>query len=111
MQAPPCRGELAPSKWCNLSLSFADRAAALVQNMTASEKASQLENSAPSITRLQIKRYQWWHESLHGIAVIGESALKFGPVTSWAEPIGVAASFNKSLFYALGDLTSTEGRQ
>ena len=32
------------------------------------------------------------------------------PATCWPEPIGIGSSFNASLFEALGELTSTEGR-
>ena len=47
----------------------------------------------------------WWHEALHGVYWPGS-----GKATSWPQVIGVAASFNRSLFAALGELTGTEGR-
>ena len=52
--------------------------------------------------RLNWPGHRWGNEALHG--VLG------GGFTSWPSPIGVAASYNKSLFYDLGVLTSDEAR-
>ena len=41
----------------------------LVGRMTLEEKASQLVNQARAIPRLQVPAYDWWSESLHGVAV------------------------------------------
>ena len=54
-----------------------------------------------NIDRLHIQGHRWGNEALHGVLDLG--------TTSWPSPIGVAASYNKSLFFALGALTSTEG--
>ena len=47
------------------------RAKALVAQMTAEEKASQLLWNAPAIERLGIPAYTWWNEALHGVARAG----------------------------------------
>ena len=110
LPAPPCRGAAGPLPWCDLSLSFSDRASALVSNLTITEKAGQLQNKASPIPRLDIPAYQYWHEALHGVAILGDSVTSAAKTTSWPEPIGVGSSFNTTLFYALGELTSTEAR-
>ena len=50
--------------------SFEDRAKALVDQMTLTEKASQLLHKAPAIERLGIPAYNWWSEGLHGVALL-----------------------------------------
>jgi beta-glucosidase-like glycosyl hydrolase len=93
--ARPCSDELGSAPWCDLTQSFSSRAASLVANLTANEKVAQLQNSASALPRLKIDKYQWWHEALHGVALIGDDVTELGVTTSWAEPIGVGASFNK----------------
>jgi beta-glucosidase-like glycosyl hydrolase len=43
----------------------------LVAQMTLEEKASQLRFDSPAIPRLGIPAYNWWNESLHGVARAG----------------------------------------
>src|SRR6187402_95383 len=66
-------------------LSFEARAADLVHRMTLQEKASQLVNQARAIQRLGVPAYDWWSESLHGVARDG--------TTEFPEPVGLAATF------------------
>ncbi len=75
--------EAAPYK--NTGLSARERAIDLVHRMTLAEKASQLVNQARAIPRLGVPAYDWWSESLHGVAVNG--------TTEFPEPIGLAATF------------------
>src|SRR5215468_4127570 len=58
----------------------------LISRMTLEEKASQLVNQARAIPRLQVPAYDWWSESLHGVAVNG--------TTEFPEPIGLASMFD-----------------
>lgn len=105
----PCKGKWSTAAWCTHGPPFAPRAAALVANLTASEKAQLLLMIDGGVPRLAIDPYIWWSEALHGaIAPFQYHGVK--PATCWPEPIGVASSFNASLFKALGSLTSTEGR-
>ena len=96
--------------WCTTAgPPFAPRAAALVADLTATEKAQLLRMVDGGVPRLSIPPYIWWSEALHGaIAPFQHHSPK--PSTCWPEPITVGASFNASLFAALGTLTSTEGR-
>ena len=47
----------------------------LVGKMTLEEKASQLKYDSPAIERLGIPAYNWWNESLHGVARAGVATL------------------------------------
>ena len=78
------------------------RAADLVRQMTLEEKASQLVNQARAIPRLNIPAYDWWSESLHGVAVNG--------TTEFPEPIGLAAAFDPKTIHEMAIAISTEGR-
>src|ERR1700761_3400042 len=86
----------------NTSLPAQMRAADLVQRMTLEEKASQLVNQARAIPRLGVPAYDWWSESLHGVAVNG--------TTEFPEPIGLAATFDTDAIHAMAEAISTEGR-
>ena len=63
------------------------RALAIVNQMTLEEVVGQLVNSAPALPRLGLKRYQYWTEALHGMAVDG-------PITSFPQPIALGCSWN-----------------
>ena len=76
---------------------------ALVGNLTLDEKVTQLLHRAKAIPRINWPSTNWWTEALHGVRE-GKVA------TSWPQVIGIGASFNASLFKALGNLTGREGR-
>jgi beta-glucosidase len=84
------------------SLPAEQRAADLVQRMTLEEKASQLVNQARAIPRLNLAAYDWWSESLHGVATDG--------TTEFPEPIGLAATFDPAGIHEMAVAISTEGR-
>jgi len=84
------------------SLPAEQRAADLVRRMTLDEKASQLVNQARAIPRLNVAAYDWWSESLHGVAVNG--------TTEFPEPIGLAATFDPATIHEMAVAISTEGR-
>lgn len=75
----------------------------LVNQMTLMEKASQLRYDAPAIPRLQIPAYNWWNESLHGVA-------RGGTATVFPQAIGLAASFDRELLGEIGEAIALEGR-
>ncbi|CAI0375660.1 unnamed protein product [Linum tenue] len=62
---------LAGLGFCNGSLSWADRVSDLVGRLTLQEKITFLVNSAGSVARLGIPRYEWWSEALHGVSDVG----------------------------------------
>ncbi len=85
------------------SLSFKERAKALVAEMTVEEKVFQTLHSAAAIERLGIPAYNWWNEALHGVA-------RAGVATVFPQAIGLAAAFDEELMEEIGDHVSTEGR-
>jgi beta-glucosidase len=86
----------------DLALSAQERAADLVHRMTLAEKASQLVNQARAIPRLGVEAYDWWSESLHGVAVNG--------TTEFPEPIGLAATFDAPGIHEMATAIGIEGR-
>ncbi len=78
------------------------RAADLVHRMTLEEKATQLVNQARAIPRLNVPAYDWWSESLHGVAVNG--------TTEFPEPVGLAATFDAPAIHDMAVVIGTEGR-
>lgn len=75
----------------------------LISQMTLDEKISQLTNWTPGIERLGIKPYNWWSESLHGVA-------RNGKATVFPMPIGLGATFDPNIIHEIGDAISTEAR-
>lgn len=85
------------------SLPIEKRVDDLVSRMTLEEKVSQMINAAAPIERLGIPAYDWWNETLHGVA-------RAGYATVFPQAIGLAASWNEDLMRAVGDVASTEAR-
>lgn len=79
------------------------KAAEVIAQMTLDEKISMMMNSTPGVERLGIKPYDWWSEALHGVA-------RNGLATVFPEPIGLGATFNPELIWAIGNAVSDEGR-
>src|SRR5919199_5923265 len=75
----------------------------LLHALTLEEKISLLGNNSPAIKRLNIPAYNWWNESLHGLARAGEA-------TVFPQAIGMAATFNDSLLCITASAMSTEAR-
>ncbi|HKR83686.1 MAG TPA: glycoside hydrolase family 3 C-terminal domain-containing protein [Terriglobales bacterium] len=88
--------------YLNTSLSAEQRAADLVHRMTVEEKVTQLVNQARAIPRLNVPAYDWWSESLHGVATNG--------TTEFPEPIGLAATFDTDAIHRMAVVIGTEGR-
>ncbi|MBV8113326.1 MAG: glycoside hydrolase family 3 C-terminal domain-containing protein, partial [Silvibacterium sp.] len=70
--------------------------------MTLEEKASQLVNQARAIPKLDVPAYDWWSESLHGVARDG--------TTEFPEPVGLAATFDTDAIHKMAIVIGTEGR-
>lgn len=75
----------------------------LLHSLTLEEKISLLGHVNPSVRRLGIPPYNWWNESLHGLARAGEA-------TIFPQAIALAASFNDSLVQLVAEAISTEAR-
>ncbi|XP_041014913.1 beta-xylosidase/alpha-L-arabinofuranosidase 2-like isoform X1 [Juglans microcarpa x Juglans regia] len=99
--------------FCDTSLGIDMRVADLVKRLTLQEKIRFLVNSAGNVSRLGIPKYEWWSEALHGVSYVGPGT-RFSKVvpgaTSFPQVILTAASFNASLFEAIGRVVSTEAR-
>ena len=88
--------------YLNPALPAVERAQDLVSRMTLEEKASQMVNQARAIPRLNVPAYDWWSESLHGVAVNG--------TTEFPEPIGLAATFDAPAIHQMATDIGVEGR-
>lgn len=91
--------------FCNQSLEVKARVQDLVNRLTLPEKIGWLVNAAQGISRLGIPNYEWWSEALHGVSYVGPGTRFSGLVpgaTSFPQVILTAATFNQSLFQAIG---------
>ena len=75
----------------------------LLSRMTLEEKVSQLMNDSPAIERLDVPHYNWWNESLHGVA-------RAGRATVFPQPIGLAATWDTDLMFRVATIISDEAR-
>jgi len=75
----------------------------LTEAMTAEEAAGQLLHGAKGVTRLGVPDYNWWSETLHGVA-------RAGTATVFPQAIGLAAMFDEELLKKVGDVCATEAR-
>ncbi len=89
--------------WYDESLSFEKRASALVSAMTLEEKISQTMDYSTAVPRLAVPEYNWWNESLHGVA-------RNGRATVFPQTIGLAASFDEQLIHSVARAISDEAR-
>jgi beta-glucosidase len=77
------------------------RARALVAQMTANEKLTQMSNSMAAIPRLGVRAYELWNEGLHG-ASVNEAA------TIFPQAIGMAATFDPAEITRMGEIVADE---
>lgn len=93
--------------FCRTSLPFPERVQDLLGRLTLPEKAKLLVNGAAAVPRLGIKGYEWWSEALHGVSNVGPGTRfggEFPGATSFPQVITTAASFNASLWEAIGQV-------
>ncbi|XP_013652260.2 beta-D-xylosidase 3-like [Brassica napus] len=104
---------LAGYGFCNTGLKAEARVTDLVGRLTLVEKIGFLVSKSTGVSRLGIPDYNWWSEALHGVSDVGGGSSFTGLVpgaTSFPQVILTAASFNVSLFQAIGKVVSTEAR-
>jgi beta-glucosidase len=71
-----------------------DKTEQIISQLTLPEKINLLSFQSPAIPRMGIAAYAWWNEGLHRVARAGE-------VTVFPQAIGMAASFDPTLFQKL----------
>ncbi len=99
--------EETPLFW-DTSYSFEERAADLVSRLTLDEKISQLGNSVPAIPRLNIARYGYWNEGLHGVANTNKGNGEYA--TSYPYSIAMAATWDTDLIEEIMSASGDEAR-
>jgi beta-glucosidase len=92
-----------PLIWRDPSQPLPARENDLIRRMSLAEKVAQLQNDAPSISRLGLPAYNYWNEALHGVA-------NNGVATVFPEPVGGAAAWNPELLHQEGHVIGIEGR-
>jgi len=85
------------------TLPIEERVEDIVSRMTLEEKVSQMFNDAHKIPRLNVPRYNWWNECLHGVASDGYA-------TVFPQAIGLAATWNIRLMHTITTAISDEAR-
>src|SRR6187431_1585701 len=88
----------------NTQLPFSQRVNDLVSRLTLEEKVKQMLNATPAVPRLGILAYDWWNETLHGVA-----RTPFH-VTSYPQAIGMAATWDSTSLFRMADYSALEGR-
>jgi beta-glucosidase len=89
--------------WLNPSLPVDQRVDALISHMTLEQKVDQMRDHAPAIPSLDVPKYDWWNEGLHGVAFAGTA-------TNFPQVIGMAATFDTPLVHQMAQTISTEAR-
>jgi beta-glucosidase len=79
------------------------RVADLVGRLEVKEKIDLLSSTAPAVERLGIPEYDYWNESLHGVA-------RAGRATVFPQAIGMAATFDPDLLERVATVISDEAR-
>jgi beta-glucosidase len=87
----------------NPSLPLEQRVDDLIGRMTLEEKVAQMRDHATPIPRLNVPKYDWWNEGLHGVAFAGYA-------TNFPQVIGMAATWDTDLVHKMGETVSTEAR-
>jgi beta-glucosidase len=87
----------------NPELPMDQRVEDLIGRMTLQEKVDQMRDHAPAIPRLDVPKYDWWNEGLHGVAFAGVA-------TNFPQVIGMAATWDTNLVHHMGQTISTEAR-
>jgi len=104
LSSPKAKAQLTQYPFNNPSLTFEERVNDLVSRLSLREKVKLMQNNdGGGVARLGIPAYNWWNESLHGVA-------RDGVATVFPQAIGMAATWNPNLIHSEADVISTEAR-
>ena len=111
----PCGDpKFANARFCDASLEIDERVADYMSRITLEDKIGQLTNNAHEMNSVNVPRYQWWSEALHGVAVpchsFGNGDSSGTCPTSFPQPITTAQSLNRTLWHLIGNAVGTEAR-
>ena len=113
---PVCGDGSQHGKWCDTYLDAPSRAKALVSNMTLDEKASNMDSHNFGVPRMGVPP-NIFSEALHGfVGGCGQKAdaegrsSSTGCPTSFPQVISMGATWNRSLWTAVGTAVSDEVR-
>lgn len=100
---------MADFRFLDTSLTFDERARALLDELTLQEKLSLIHTRMAEIPRLGIKAFGIGAEVARGLVCRGND---FGelPTTVFPEPFGMAAMFDTNIMKAVGEVTGNEAR-
>jgi beta-glucosidase len=90
-------------RYLDTTLSFEERADALVKEMTLEEKVGQMVYESPAIERLGIPAYNWWNECLHGVG-------RAGIATVFPQAVGMASMWDNQQMFKISNAISDEAR-
>lgn len=90
-------------EFLNTDLPVDERVDLLVSQMTVQEKIDQMVYTSPAIPRLKVPEYNWWNESLHGVA-------RAGFATVFPQSITFAGSWDTDLMFRVATAISDEAR-
>ncbi|OQR97266.1 beta-D-xylosidase [Achlya hypogyna] len=98
--------------FCNSSLPLDTRVDDLVGRIPLLDIPGLLGDNSTGSPSAGIPPYNWWSEGLHGVAV--SPAVRFTAptiaATSFPQVLSLAASFNRTLWHAIGSAIATEAR-
>lgn len=94
-----------------MGYSTKDEAERIVSQLTIDEKLQMFAGHV-AVERLGIKAYKFGGEAAHGLQARSGQGEAYEPTksTSFTQPIGMAASFDKELIREAGDVVGTEAR-
>src|SRR5579859_2555539 len=75
----------------------------LIHKLTLDQKITQMNYASPAIPELKIPAYNWWSESLHGVA-------RSGTATIFPQAIALGATFDDDLAFRVANSISDEAR-
>lgn len=88
----------------NYNLPVEQRVNDVISRLTLEEKVLQMLNATPAVPRLGILAYDWWNETLHGVARTPYHT------TSYPQAIAMAATWDSNSLYRMADFSAMEGR-